>query len=175
MSATMLVTPITTQQRERVIEQTNHYIQLAAVHYGKKFKTIDILFDLSGGTAGMYRVTKRQRWIRYNPYIFSRYFEDNLQTTVPHEVAHYISDQLYGLKKIRPHGIEWKSVMQQFGVKPEVTGNYNLDGIPQRKQQRHDYHCGCMVHQLSSVRHNRVQLKGAKYFCKKCKQVLRLS
>ncbi len=166
------VTPISAEQRQQVITQTGHFITLASDYFGKKFKTVDVTFDLSGGTAGMYRVAARQRWIRYNPYIFSRYFDDSLQNTVPHEVAHYITDCLYGLRKIRPHGIEWKNIMQVFDVEPEVTGHYNLEGIPQRRQQRHDYFCGCRQHRLSSVRHNRIQKKQAAYYCRYCKQAL---
>ncbi len=169
------IDPIDAQQQQQVIERTAHFIRLAGEFYNKKFQAIDVLFDLSGATSGMYRVSGKQRWIRYNPYIFARYFEDNLQTTVPHEVAHYVTDCLFGLKSIRPHGREWKSVMQMFGVKPDVTGNYDLQGIPQRKQKRFDYYCDCMQHQLSSVRHHRVMYKQAKYFCKVCKQALKPS
>ncbi|HHO60023.1 MAG TPA: metallopeptidase (SprT family), partial [Thiotrichales bacterium] len=103
----MTVDPINPQQQAIVVEKTRRYIQQAGEIYGKKFQPIDVRFDLCGRNAGMYRVQGRQRWIRYNPYIFSRYFDDNLNTTVPHEVAHYITDCLYGLRKIRPHGIEW--------------------------------------------------------------------
>ncbi len=168
----MTVDPINPQQQAIVVEKTRRYIQQAGEIYGKKFQPIDVRFDLCGRNAGMYRVQGRQRWIRYNPYIFSRYFDDNLNTTVPHEVAHYITDCLYGLRKIRPHGIEWKSVMRQFGIKPEVTGNYNLEGIPQRKQQRFTYQCDCSQHQISTVRHNRIVKNQAIYYCRHCKQAI---
>ncbi len=174
-SDSSVIQPITTQQRQQVIDHTQICIEQAAGLFGKKFKLIDTLFDLTGRNAGMYRVQGKQRWIRYNPYIFSRYFNDSLATTVPHEVAHYIADCLYGLKNIRPHGNEWKMVMQQFGVKAEVTGNYDLQGIPQRRQKRYSYQCGCRQHEISRVRHRRIIRKQARYYCKHCKQPIRIA
>ena len=170
-----LIAPINARQQAVVLEKTHHYISLASEIYQKKFQLVEVRFDLSGRNAGMYRLQGKQRWIRYNPYIFARYFDDSLNTTVPHEVAHYITDRLYSLRKIRPHGIEWKNVMRQFGVKPEVTGSYNLDGIPQRKQQRFTYHCDCSQHQISAVRHHRILRQQAVYYCKRCKQALTAS
>ncbi len=55
---------------------------------------VPVRFELQGRAAGMYRVHKGERVIRYNPYIFSKYFDDSLANTVPHEVAHYITDVL---------------------------------------------------------------------------------
>ncbi len=169
----MDIEPINTHQQKQVIEQTYDYIHQATVAYHQTFKRIDVLFDLSGRNAGMYRVNGRQHWIRYNPYIFSRYFDDSLQSTVPHEVAHYITDCLYGLKKIRPHGIEWQGLMHTFNAKPEVTGNYDLTGIPQRRQKRYNYHCACMQHQISAVRHYRILNQQMQYYCKHCNQSIR--
>lgn len=168
----MTVKPINLQQQAKVITRTHMYIDQATAFFQRKFKHVEILFDLSGRNAGMYRVHGSNRCIRYNPYIFSRYFEDSLITTVPHEVAHYISDSLYGLQKIRPHGQEWKDIMNLFGARPDVTGRYDLQGIPQRRQKRYTYFCQCMEHQLSSVRHNRIIKKQAQYFCKHCHQLI---
>lgn len=116
----------------------------------------------------MYVVKRRQRYLRFNPYIFSKYFEDNLATTVPHEVAHYVSDILFGFKNIRPHGKEWRDIMQTLGAAPKVTGNYDLSGISVKRQRRFSYICDCMTHELTTVRHNRILNNKSHYFCLKC-------
>ncbi|MBA6412604.1 SprT-like domain-containing protein [Parahaliea sp. F7430] len=166
------VEPIGAQQREQVIAATAEYIALAEQHWQRPFETIPVSFDLSGRSAGMFRVAGQRRWIRYNPWIFSKFFEENLANTVPHEVAHYIVDVLYTRHRIRPHGPQWREVMRVFGAEPEVTFSLDLSGVPQRRQQRHHYHCGCQDHALSTTRHHRV-LKGlGRYHCRRCRGLL---
>ena len=166
------IRPITLSQQQQVIEATAAYIQRAAELLSQDFSMIPVTFNLRGRAAGMYRVKQDQREIRYNPYIFSKYFEDNLSNTVPHEVAHYVVDCCYGLHKVRPHGEEWQQLMIAFGVEPSVTCRYDLSGVPQRRQRRFDYRCDCRAHQLSTVRHNKVQRGTGRYLCKACRQPL---
>lgn len=163
-----IISPIDVQQQAQVVELTRHYIQQARDALQRPISDIPVLFDLKGRSAGMYRVRGRQREIRFNPYLFAKYFDDNLAQTVPHEVAHYITDVLHGLRHIRPHGNEWREVMQLFGVPPLVTGRYDLQGIPVRRQRQYDYTCGCAIHQLGARRHNMVLRKQRRYFCRQC-------
>lgn len=162
------IKPIDTGQQQRVIEQTTYYIDRAGEIFAKTFPVIPVMFDLTGRAAGMYRVDLRQRRIRYNPYLFAKYFDDNLAVTVPHEVAHYITDCLYGMRNVRPHGPQWQAVMQAFGVEAKRTCHYDLEGIPVRRQQQHAYLCGCRTYQFSSRRHNQVLRGRARYYCKSC-------
>jgi SprT protein len=162
------VAPIDLQQQERVLEQTLHYIKRAGEIFGRRFAEIPVLFDLRGRTAGMYRVKHKQRQIRYNPHVFAKYLEDNLNVTVPHEVAHYVIDCLYGLRKVRPHGAEWKAVMGEFGADASRTCRYDFSGIPVKSEKRYDYHCSCKTHQLTTRRHNKVAKKRIYYVCKSC-------
>ncbi len=130
--------------------------------------SVAVTFDLTGSAAGMYRVHGAERVIRYNPYIFAKYFANNLAVTVPHEVAHYVTDRLYGLRNIRPHGVEWKTVMRSLGADPCVTASYDLSGVPVRRQRRFSYRCECSTHQLSSCRHNKIQRGQSSYLCRRC-------
>ena len=166
------IAPIDTVQQQRVRSLTADYIVQAGRIYNEEFPSIQVMFDLRGRAAGMYRVHDARRTIRYNPYIFAKYFGDNLSTTVPHEVAHYVVDLLYGATRVRPHGREWQQVMLSFGAEPKATGNYDLSGIPLRKQRRHAYRCSCTQHQISSVRHNKMRLGKARYYCRYCKSAL---
>ena len=163
-----ILSPITSQQQQQVLRKTESYIHIAADIFNRNFAQIPVYFDLKGRAAGMYVADHKKQYIRYNPYIFAKYFDDNLASTVPHEVAHYISDVIYGLRKIRPHGDEWKKIMLSFDVKPAVTSDYDLTGIPLRQLQRFEYQCGCMVHQLTAIRHNKVIRGEVSYRCKYC-------
>jgi len=160
-------------QKNTVVAKTQYYINLANQQLNINLSNIPVLFNLKGRSSGMFVVMRRDICIRYNEIIFSRYFEDNLTNTVPHEVAHYVVYQLHGLKKVKPHGAEWKQVMQLFNVKAEVTSRYDTSDLPLHRQKQHHYICGCMSHQLSTTRHNRVQKNAAIYKCRQCRQPLR--
>ncbi len=165
------IVPIQAQQQEQIIAATETCIYQASTALDYSFEPIPVLFDLKGRAAGMYKVKKAQRMIRYNPYIFAKYFTEYLTTTVPHEVAHYVVDVLYGMKNTLPHGAEWREVMAMFNADPSVTCCFDLDGIPIKQYQRYAYTCPCRTHELTKIRHNRV-LKGVRYNCRRCKQVL---
>lgn len=163
---------ITPAQQQQVLRATTATLQQASELLGKSFAPIPVRFNLSGRAAGMYRVKQHEREIRYNPYLFFKYFDDNLANTVPHEVAHYVVDCCHGFKNVRPHGVEWRELMLMLGVEPTVTCRYDMSDIPQRRQRRIEYHCGCRAHQLSTIRHNRVQRGEARYHCKACRNAL---
>jgi len=178
--AVSITAPLSTEQQQDVVNKTHAYIKQASDLFNLKDKTVEITFDLKGRAAGMYRVKycksrifmRQQREIRYNPFIFSKYFEDNYATTIPHEVAHYVTDIIYGLKNIKPHGKEWKAVMHAFEADASVTANYDLSGIPLKKQSLFTYQCDCREHQLSSIRHNKIKKRQYQYSCNNCKQTL---
>jgi SprT protein len=163
------IEPIDSLQRQQVEQHTVHFIRSAEEIFKQKFPQLPVHFDLSGRTAGMYKVVGRRGCIRYNPWIFGKYFEENLSGTVPHEVAHFVVDQVYGLHRVKPHGLEWQAVMAEFGADAGVTFDLNLDGIPQRRQTRHRYQCPCQTHDVSSTRHNRVQRRNSAYYCVRCR------
>lgn len=162
--------PLSDAQQQQVCQRTNHFILLAARLYNNNFPSITVLFDLTGRSAGMFRVKGKQKSIRYNPYIFAKYYQDNLYNTVPHEVAHYIAYQLYA-HRVAPHGPQWQQIMHDFNRSPKVYCEYDITGIPQKRYQYIDYHCHCGTQKLTKIRHNRI-LKGSRYFCKKCHQPL---
>ena len=164
--------PLSTQQRATVVRTTLACLGRAEKIFGHAFLAIPVRFDLRGKVAGMYRVQAGLRQIRYNPYIFAKYFADGLAQTVPHEVAHYVTDVLYGLRKVRPHGAEWRSIALALGAGPRATGVYDLTGIPLRRQMLYDYRCACSQHRLGVRRHNRVQRGEGGYLCRRCRTTL---
>ncbi len=164
----ILIEPIGMNKQKVVIEATADYVEQARSLFNTGFSQITVRFDMKGKAAGMYRIQKGESVIRYNPYLFAKYFDDNLAVTVPHEVAHYITDRVYGLRKIRPHGKEWKALMAEFGADASRTCNYDLEGIPQRVFQRFPYRCDCARHDITSRRHNQIQRGKMLYFCRLC-------
>jgi len=170
-----VVAPIDDARREQVIERTNSFIRKAEHLFEVAVPAIAVRFDLRGRAAGMFRVRHGATEIRYNPWLFNRYFEENMDNTVPHEVAHYVVHRLFSRRRVRPHGKEWRDVMVAFGVAPRTTCSFDLQGIPRRHTRWFEYFCRCRSHQLSSIRHNRVVAGRARYHCRACRHVLRAS
>lgn len=173
---TGIILPIDDFKKQQVVAETQRYIDKANQLFQRKFAEIDVLFDLKGRSAGMYRVScrhgRQQRHIRYNPWLFAKYPDDSFANTIPHEVAHYITDLVHGMKNIRPHGSEWKMVMRRFGASPVVRANYDLSGTPQRNTRYYSYQCQCRDVQLTAHRHNKVVRGQQRYFCRNCHQEL---
>lgn len=175
MTSAIYIEPIDQQQRLEVIAATQQCIVRASALYDREFASVNVDFDLRGKCAGMYQVQRKGRRIRYNPWLFAKYYHDSMTDTVTHEVAHYIVDCLYGLGRVRPHGKEWRKVMLDLGVEPHATGNYSLAGIPVRQYQRFTYDCACRTHELTIVRHRKIMSGRAKYLCQYCRGPLLLS
>jgi len=168
MNPDAIIEPINEQQRHEVVAATRHCIAKASQLYGRDFALVQVDFDLRGKCAGMYQVRRQGSRIRYNPWLFAKYYQDSINDTVPHEVAHYVVDCLFGLRHVKPHGREWQQVISDLGGTPKATGSYSLEGIPTRQYQRFDYACGCRSHQLTLVRHRKIQGGRAKYLCQFC-------
>lgn len=166
------VTPIDNVLQAEVINRTSSLINSASAMFSHQLPLIRVRFDLRGRSAGMFRVRDKVPEIRYNPYIFARYYRSNLSQTVPHEVAHYVVHELFGTRGIKPHGHEWRQVMIAFGCEPKVTCEYDLTGIPFRRTRRYLYRCQCGDHEISGIRHNRMIRHGVKYLCRACKHPL---
>jgi SprT protein len=167
-----MIEPINEAQRGQVRDETERFIGAAEELLGRQFERIPVAFDLRGTAAGMFKVNRDQRVIRYNPWIFAKYFPENLRDTVPHEVAHYIVHEVHDLRRVKPHGREWRVLMAAFGADPGVTFNLDLDGIPRRRQRTHLYRCLCRSHAVSSTRHNRALAGKGSYRCRYCRAEL---
>ena len=132
--------------------------------YGCAFELPSIRWDLCGLYAG--RADVRQNVIRFNQTPLSENLDDFLRQTVPHEVAHLVNRTLNG-QFVRPHGQEWKSIMQAFGLAPLRCHSYRVENSRVVKQRRHTYRCECREHSISQTTHNRIQ-KGWRYSCRFC-------
>ena len=168
MAAMEYVTPIDEECRNRVREHTRHFIRLAETLFDCRLPDLPVRFDLRGKSSGMYRLRGKAAEIRYNPWFFAAHYGDCMANTVPHEVAHYVVDRLFGMKNVRPHGREWQRVMTAFGVEPRATSALPLDGIPTRNHRTFSYRCACDTHRLGIRRHRRIRRGHAWYSCRRC-------
>jgi len=158
--------------RELAADSSRRLLRQAADWLGIRMPEPEICFDLRGRTAGQVRFGRgRPCMIRYNLVLLRENTDAFLAETVPHEVAHLIAFARYG-SRIRPHGSEWRAVMEYLGAEPRRCHRYDVDRAASRRLQEFDYHCGCRNHRLSSIRHNRV-LAGYTYLCRRCSGPLR--
>ena len=172
ISVMSLANPLSDMQRAAVVRATLACLAQAERLFKQAFPAIPVRFDLHGRAAGMYRVRRGGRCIRYNAHILAKHFSEGLAETVPHEVAHYVADVLHGLSNIRPHGPEWRRIALALGATPRASGRYDLTGIPLRRQTVFDYACACSAHRLGVRRHRNVQTGQAVYVCRACRSVL---
>jgi SprT protein len=173
-----------TTQVELAVEK---YINMANKHFDVRLAMPEINFSLGGAT------TAGQAWgggwlVKFHMGYLRENKDDYIKRTVPHEVAHLVAFKIWtifggrltssGIKwdsnkkwqKIKPHGKEWKYVMEEvFGLPSSRCHSY-------KKPVGYianvfEYACNCKTYELSIIRHRRA-LKGSGYRCNKCKQPL---
>jgi len=135
-----------------------------------------IEFSKRGTTAGTceYNFQTGEGILNFNPEIMRDNFDVFIDRTVAHEVAHYITDRVYGLimrgSRVSHHGKEWKRTMRILGVKDiKRCHSYRVDNISRRKTKKFQYECDCGIeHVVSTVTHNRMQRGHRSYVCVKC-------
>ncbi|MCC5888091.1 MAG: SprT-like domain-containing protein [Gammaproteobacteria bacterium] len=133
------------------------------------------LFDdrLDAGRAIPPSRTHPNGMIELNAVYLQRAREAMLEETVAHELAHLLVFHISPHRRQPPHGKLWQDIMLQwFGVKPERTHRFPTAGVRSRRQRRWNYRCACGAHELSTVRHHRVQ-RGTVYLCRRCHEPLR--
>lgn len=151
--------------------RTQGLLGQAATHFGIQPPVLEISFDLRGTMAGQVRLSARGPLrIRYNAQLLAENGAAFLARTVPHEVAHVVARAAFG-NRIRPHGPEWREVMEFFGADATRTHRYDTSRVATRQLRRFDYRCACRQHRLTSIRHRRV-LEGQVYVCRHCGEQL---
>ena len=160
--------PLSAADQGIVCQRVAEEIDRAARWLGVILPPIEVRFDLSGTSAGMYCQRGEQRWLRFNPWLFAKDLPLHLHDTVIHEVAHYAINIRYGRRRLQPHGAEWQALMVALGADPKATFQADMAGIPVRRQRRYGYVCSCREHALSATRHNRIVRRRAVYRCSYC-------
>lgn len=139
---------VTAEMKAKVNAKLQQCIDKANKRYNIDVKFPTVVYHKRGTTAG---TANYRTWtIDINPILLVENFDDMLDDTVPHEMAHLITDMVYphahkrtfGQKR-SPHGSEWQSVMRVLGVEPSRTHNYDTTNAKVRTKASYDYKCNC--------------------------------
>lgn len=143
------------------------YYQTAEHFFSRQFARPTIKLNLRGYSAGT--ATPQLNLLRFNRELLLNNQQHFLQHTVPHEIAHLLAYQIFGLK-IRPHGQEWQQIMTEvYKIPAERCHRYHVEKKP---TTYYIYGCDCPItHPLTIRRHNAIT-KGKQYICKYCKTKL---
>lgn len=131
---------LTPELRKKIEVKIQECLTIAEARYEQKFEMPEVRYDIKntdGGTA-----TFQQWLIRLNLILCFENEAHFIATTVPHEVAHLIARRVYHAKiaatgkKMRPHGPEWKEVMDLFKVPAKVTHSYDCTSIAKKPRRK---------------------------------------
>ncbi|QDJ13298.1 SprT family protein [Mergibacter septicus] len=152
--------------KRQVQQRLKTCLKIAEQYFQRDFLLPQVSYQVRGLKAG---VAYLQQWqIRLNPLLLLENPTDFIQQVVPHELAHLIVYACYG--NVRPHGKEWKFVMEQlFHLKSDVYHQFDITNV---QGKTFAYSCHCQTHYLSLRRHNRVIRQQAIYHCKQCNSQL---
>jgi predicted SprT family Zn-dependent metalloprotease len=132
---------ITTPAQERdVANKIDELLAFAEQRYAnvtnKSLSTPAVNFNLKGQVAGRANAHEIDLNVELlnNPDLY----DEMLNVTLPHEVAHVVVCQLWPYAK--GHGNEWRAVMRDFGLPPNRT--HDMPTTPARVHPRpHHYTC----------------------------------
>lgn len=159
--------------QQLILDKVEESFKKAEVFYGKTLsRPKNIIFKRNGTTAGYSNYYKKELMFQLDFAEHNK--EDFLTSTVPHEVAHYVDDEVYGNKYVnnrrQVHGPRWQYIMTRvFGLNPHRCHNYDTSVTITKQQSRHEYTCGCRTHMVSTTIHNKM-LRGQNRICLYCKQ-----
>lgn len=161
---------------DRVDQVITDCISVAEAHYKHKFARPHVLYDLTGTTAGTASFYNWQ--IRLHPGFLTKYAEEFIMDTVPHEFAHLVADQMYppdyhklaegGKREI--HGPAWREVMGVLGAEPTRTHEYDTAEYAKPKS-KYEYYCpNCNAMSVFGATQHNVQQGPArsKFYCTQC-------
>ncbi len=164
--------------KQKVESVAREYFLTAQRIYGSDKINVfpEIRYNTKGRTAGFCWYKDGNHWIDLNPILLNENPDEMLNKIVPHEMAHHVVHQLYEKDYRRfpkPHGNEWRIVMMNFGLDPDRCHKMDTSTIRHMQNNGFEYvyKCNCSVHNLSKIRHNRIQ-NGTRYSCNKCKSRL---
>lgn len=158
--------------KQQILDKVEECFQKAEAHYGKNLnRPRNIIFKRNGVVAGHSNYSRRELMFQLD--FAEAYPDDFLNDTVPHEVAHFVDDNVNGLtfrgSRVSIHGPSWQFIMKVvYGLDPKRCHNYDSSVTKTRKGELHEYVCKCTTHKVSSIVHNKI-LKGQVRKCIHCK------
>lgn len=134
-----------------------------------------------GTTLGVWHKKSKNMWLHRG--VLEEYGQVFIDDVVAHEFAHAVVSNMYpdgcdeNGKKIRSHGKEFKKVCRAFGIcemakTPLFRESVWVRGYRSGKMR---YKCGCKIHLLSKVMHNRLVKRRWDGVCSECGRGVRPS
>lgn len=157
---------VSLEVKDQVRSKLLSCIDIANEHYGVDITMPRIEYKLTGTTAGT--ANHSTNVVDFNPILLMNNVEAYMKRTVPHEMAHLITDLIdpkahmsFMGSKRSPHGSTWKSVMGVLGADPSRCHQYDTSQV-ERKSSQYEYICeGCGDTLMMGVkRHNKQQRAG---------------
>lgn len=110
--------------QKRVIGKTLETLARAKIIWGREFIKPRVVIETAGkSTAG--RATYKENLIQINWHFLLHNEEYVINQTLPHEIAHLVSWQLWG-REGAGHGAKWIEVMVKLGLEPSRCHSMNL-------------------------------------------------
>jgi SprT protein len=157
-------------RRLEIVKLVGDLYRIAAQHFDCSGDIVPVHFTLRGLAAGQWRLRNGSESLHFNERLFAAAPEQHMPDTVTHEVAHSVVYRRFG-QGLRPHGGEWRMVMEQLGCKAQVTHRTPPE-ILARTLNRPLYRCGCRIHALGPRQHRHAINGRRNYQCRVCGQRL---
>lgn len=156
----------TTQQETAINAKVAEVLAKLSDRLNKPLKVPLIRYDLKGSVAG--KANARELWL--NLELLNTEWDDMLNNTLPHELAHVVVRQVWG-NEPKGHGHEWQMIMRMLGLTPTRCHSYEYK--PARVHSRdHKYECDCRTYTGTSHRATKMA-SGWVYVCSRCKGEVR--
>lgn len=160
--------------RQQILDKVEESFKKAEAYYNRTFtRPKNIIFKRNGTVGGHSNYLKSELMFQLD--FAEAYPEDFLGDTVPHEVAHYVDREMYGYTHRNGrrivHGRTWKFIMRNvYKLDPERCHNYDPSVTKTKKHVKYTYQCACGTLEVSKKIHNKIQVLGRTYHCRRCKQ-----
>lgn len=140
--------------QQAVVNKLKSLREIASARFQRDIPFPVIYFDCVGTRGGYHK----SGTLHFNMVLLRENYEKYIESTVPHEMAHFVQwlvypyslERKYG-KNRKVHGVEWKSIMNLFGVKPERTHNYDVTNARQRTRKKFPVYCKCSTPKLVTI------------------------
>ncbi|MDR2080637.1 MAG: SprT-like domain-containing protein [Campylobacteraceae bacterium] len=152
----------------------NELKQKALIKYNLKIKTV-IKINLKGSRliGQCVKEGKKSYIIRLHAKLLNEFKQTYIKDVLTHEFAHAVQMELF--LKSKPHGREWKSIVENLSGAPYKKSNIDYRLRNSRTMKTYLYTCACGEHHITAVRHNKITRNIMIYKCKKCKEVIKLA
>lgn len=157
-------------ERKAILELVTALYRKAARHFGCSDQPGTVSFRLRGRAAGQWRLRRGIESLHFNPALFAADPGRHIPDTVAHEVAHSVAYRCHG-SGLRPHGPEWRAVMEVMGFEPQVTHRSTAETLV-RALNHHLYRCACRSHALGPRQHRQARNGKRRYRCRVCGEML---